>query len=265
MNKLTNIFVLSFLFIGFILIASCKWGQKREKPKGKNIICLIDFSDAQNANERLIFYMATIKENIIPELGLYDKVFVLPIDKASVTNSSEILFADLSEKDFEPDMSSPMEEAQITQDNLKKYKDSLTIFFEQNFMKFVEVRKKNSMGTDIFGALEVAQSKLHSHDDNYIFLFSDMMNWSNILKMEPQNKGFNSNNLEAALSKAPNIDLYNSTILVLTGEQVGVSADHFNLVKSFWIKYFETNNSLLFDYNSASTTKLREIMRLKTE
>ena len=265
MNKSNNIIAITFLFTAIALMTSCKWGQKREEPKGKNIICLIDFSDAKNANERLMFYMTAIKDNIIPKLGLYDKVTVLPIDKASVTNSSDIFLANLSEKNFEPEMASPMEEDQIIQDNLKKYKDTLSITFEQSFQTAINTRNKTSLGTDIFGALEVAKSKLNSRDDNYIILFSDMMNCSNILKMEPQDKGFNASTLKSSLTKAPNVDLANTTIIVLTGEQVDVSADHYNLVKSFWTKYFETNNSKLYDYNSASLTKLKEVMSLKTE
>lgn len=265
MNKSTNIFAIILLFAALSSLTSCKWGQKREEPKGKNIICLIDFSDAKNANERLKFYMTAIKENIIPKLGLFDKVTVLPIDRASVTNSSDIFLANLSQKNFEPEMASPMEEEQIIQDNLKKYKDTLSITFEQSFQTAINNRNKTSLGTDIFGALEVAKGKLSSRDDNYIFLFSDMMNWSNTLKIEPQEKGFNSNTLESSLAKVPNVDLSNSTVIVLTGEQVDVSADHFNLVKSFWTKYFETNNSKLYDYNSASLTKLKEIMNLTTE
>jgi hypothetical protein len=265
MNKSTNIFAIILLFASISALTSCKWGQKREEPKGKNIICLIDFSDAKNANERLMFYMTAIKENIIPKLGLYDKVTVLPIDRASVTNSSDIFLANLSQKNFEPEMASPMEEEQIIKDNLKKYIDTLTITFEQSFQTAINNRNKTSLGTDIFGALEVAKGKLSSRDDNYIFLFSDMMNWTNTLKMEPQDKGFNSNTLESSLAKVPNVDLSNSTVIVLTGEQVDVSADHFNLVKSFWTKYFETNNAKLFDYNSASLTKLKEIMNLTTE
>ncbi len=265
MNKSTNIFAIILLFATLSSLTSCKWGQKREEPKGKNIICLIDFSDAKNANERLMFYMTSIKENIIPKLGLYDKVTVLPIDKASVTNSSDIFLANLSEKNFEPEMASPMEEDQIIQDNLKKYKDTLTITFEQSFQNAINNRNKTSLGTDIFGALGIAKSKLSSRDDNYIVLFSDMMNWSNTLKMEPQDKGFNTSTLESSLTKVSNVDLSNATIIVLTGEQVGVSADHYNLVKSFWTKYFETNNTKLYDYNSASLTKLKEIMNFKTE
>jgi hypothetical protein len=265
MNKSTNFLAIIFLFASISSLTSCKWGQKREEPKGKNIICLIDFSDAKNATERLIFYMTAIKENIIPKLSLYDKITVLPIDRASVTNSSDIFLANLAQKNFEPDMASPMEEKQIIQDNLKKYSDTLSITFEQSFQTAINNRNKTSLGTDIFGALEIAKDKLSSRDDNYIFLFSDMMNWTSTLKMEPQDKGFNSSTIESSLAKVPNVDLSNSTIIILTGEQVDVSADHFNLVKSFWTKYFEKNNGKLYDYNSASLTKLNEIMNLTTE
>ncbi|MCZ2392989.1 MAG: hypothetical protein LC105_03915 [Chitinophagales bacterium] len=265
MNKSTNIFAIILLFAALSSLTSCKWGQKREEPKGKNIICLIDFSDAKNANERLMFYMTAIKDNIIPKLGLYDKVTVLPIDRASVTNSSDIFLANLAQKNFEPEMASPMEEEQIIKDNLKKYIDTLTITFEQSFQTALNNRNKTSLGSDIFGALEVAKNKLSSRDENYIFLFSDMMNWTNTLKMEPQDKNFNSNTLESSIAKVPTVDLSKSTVIVLTGEQVDVSADHFNLVKSFWTKYFQSNNAKLYDYNSASLTKLKEIMNLKSE
>jgi hypothetical protein len=265
MKKSTNLFAIILLLVSFIFLISCKWGQKREAPMGKNIICLIDFSDANNANERLMFFMTAIKENIIPQLGLYDKVTILPIDRASVTNSSDIFLANLSDKNFEPEIASPMEEDQIIEDNLKKYKDTLLINFEQSFQTAKNNRNKSSIGTDIFGALDIAKSKLSARDDNYIILFSDMMNWTNTLKMEPQDKDFNTSTLESLLSKAPNVDLSNATIIVLTGEQIGVSADHYNLVKSFWTKYFGTNNTKLYDYNSASLTKLKEVMNLKTE
>jgi hypothetical protein len=50
-----------------------------------------------------------------------------------------------------------------------------------------------------------------------------MMNWTNTLKMEPQD--FNAGKLEHSLAKAQNVDLSNANIIVLTGEQLEVSAD----------------------------------------
>lgn len=265
MKRLTTFFTIFLLFTFIGLFTSCKWGQKRELPKGKNIICLIDFSEAKNSNERLKFYMTAIKNNIIPQLGLYDKITVLPIDKASVTNSSDIFLTNLAEENFEPVMASPMEKKELIQDSLNKYRKTLSVTFEQCFQTAINNRSKTSLETDIFGALENAKDKLSSRDDNYIVIFSDMMNWTKTIKMEPQASNFNAKNLTSVLSKAPSINLSNATIIILTGEQVDISADHFNLVKLFWTKYFEINNSKLYDYNSASLTKLKEIMTLKTE
>jgi len=255
----------SFIALALIIfsISSCKWGTEREAPRGKNIICMVDFSDSKNAAERLQFYMTVIKDNIIPSLGLYDKITVMPIDKASITNSSDILLEDLSAKTFEPDMASPMEEEQITQDNLKNYKDSLAIVFTQKFQSAIKNRSTLNHGTDIFGALEVVKgSKLKLADDNYLILFSDMMNWSKTLNLEPNNKNFNANTLDEMLGKVANHTMPNVTALVLTGEQVDVPPEHFQLVKSFWKKYFDKNQIKVFDYNSASVAKLNEMMAL---
>lgn len=246
----------------FILLSSCKWGEKHVAPKGKNIICVVDFSDSKNAATRLQFYMTVIKDNIIPTLGLHDKIVVMPIDKASITNSSDILLDDLSERTFEPDMASPMEEEQIIKENLKKFKDSLAIAFSRNFQVAVNSRSISSHGTDIFGALDIAKSKLRKGDDNYLILLSDMMNWSNTLNMEPGNNNFNKGTVDEILGNVPDITMPNTTALVLTAEQVEVSAEHFQLVQSFWTKYFAKNQVRLFDYNSASISKLDEMLNL---
>lgn len=249
-----------------VTISSCKWGTEREAPRGKNIICLVDFSDSKNASERLQFYMTVIKDNIIPNLGMYDKISVLPIDKASITNSSDIFIKDLSATDFEPEMSNAMEEEELIQTNLKKYRDSLIIDFTNAFHSAINSRNKSQHGTDIFGALDVVKSsKLKERDENYLIMFSDMMNWSKTLNMEPDNRNFNANTLDGLLDKMPNHQMPNLTALVLTGKQVEVTADHFKLVQTFWTKYFEKNGIRLYDYNSASVSKLNELMKIQIE
>jgi hypothetical protein len=254
-------------FIAFIavtcLLSSCKWGSNRAKPRGKNIVCAVDFSDSKNASERLQFYMNVIKDNIIPKLGLNDKITVIPIDEATRTDCYDILLKDLSTMDFEPEQASAMEQEQITQNNLKNYKDTLVVSFVQNFQVAIKNRNKSSHGTDIFGALEIIKnSKLKPNDDNYLIFLSDMMNWDDVIKMEPDNKDFNSNTLEKNLGKIPNYDMPKVTSLVLTAEQVEVSPEHFSLVDSFWRKYFSRNHVTLYDYNSASVSKLNELMAL---
>jgi hypothetical protein len=255
------------IFFGFIVLlisfSSCSWFHKKQLPRGKNIICVVDFSDSKNSSERLQFYMHVIKDNIIPKLGLNDKITVIPIDMASITNSSDILLKDMSVIDFEPEMASPMELEQITNDNFKKYKDTLAISFEKNFHLAITNRNKTNNGTDIFGALEVVKGKLKTRDDNYIILLSDMMNWSSTLIMEPSNRNFNNSTMETYLKRVPNVQMPMTTVLVITGEQVEVSPIHYKLIQNFWTKYFENNQIKLYDYNSASDSKLNELMLLE--
>lgn len=257
-------FFKSFIALTIIisLLSSCKWGTKRPAPRRKNIICVVDFSDSKNANERLQFYMKVIKDNIIYKLGMNDKITVIPIDKASITNSTDILLEDLSSEVFVPEMASPMEEEQLTKENLKKYKESLAITFIQRFESAIKSRSPLNHGTDIFGALEIVKNKLISSDDNYLILLSDMMNWSKLLNMESNNIGFNSNKLDESLVLVPNFEMPHTTVLILTAEQVEATPEHFQLVKSFWTKYFEKNHIKLYDYNSASVSKLNEMMAL---
>jgi hypothetical protein len=259
-----SLFFKTFFLCTILLISfsSCNWFHKKNLPKGKNIICVVDFSDSKNATERLQFYMQVIKDNIIPKLGLYDKISVIPIDVASITNSSDILLSDLSTTDFEPNIASPMEVDQLTNENLKKFKDTLAISFSKNFQLAIAQRNKTNHGTDIFGVLEVVKGKLKAGDDNYLIMLSDMMNWTSTLKMEQSNRNFNINTIDKFLEKVPNIEMPKTTALIITGEQVESSAEHYKLVQSFWTKYFEKNQIKLYDYNSASVSKLNELMLL---
>lgn len=260
--KTSNIKIILSLITITLLLSSCTWFQKRQAPRGKNIICLVDFSDSKNSTTRLQFYSHIINDNIINNLGVNDKISVIPIDKASITNASDIILIDLSSIEFEPEIVSPIEEDQIIKNNLKKFKDSLKIDFEKKFNDITAERIKSNHETDIFGALEVVKGKLKPNDDNFIIILSDMMNWSKTLIMEPSNRGFNSKSINKILEKIPNIDMPSTTVLVLTGEQVEVSPEHYKLVQTFWTKYFAKNQIILFDYNSASVSKLNDLMML---
>ena len=157
MKKSLCVKIILASIILLISFSSCSWFHKKQLPRGKNIICVVDFSDSKNASERLQFYMQVIKDNIIPKLGLYDKISVIPVDVASITNSTDILLTDMSTTDFEPNMASPMEVEQLTTENLKLFKDKLGVSFSKNFQLAIAQRDKTSNGTDIFGVLEVVK------------------------------------------------------------------------------------------------------------
>ena len=94
-------------------------------------------------------------------------------------------------------------------------------------------------------------------------MFSDMMNWTDNLIMEESNTNFNYNTIDKCLENVPNVELTKTTVIIITGEQVESSAEHYKLVKSFWSKYFDKNQIKLYDYNSASVSKLNELMLLE--
>lgn len=257
MTKTITLLTIIILFSSATLMTSCT----PEKPKGKNIICLVDFSSSENRSERLNFYKSIIENNVLQKMSEYDKLLVFPIDDASITNTTDIFITDLSKNDFVPQMASPLEEEKIIQKNINNFKDSILIHFENNFKEAISSRTESSMGTDIFGALEVAKVNLKSgKEENIIILLSDMMNWSKTLKMEPQDKQFSSNTLDESLSKAPEINLSNTSVLVLTGKLKGIDGEHFNLVKDFWTSYFQISKADLIDYNSTSKTQLNDFM-----
>lgn len=251
------------VFIMFVIaISSCRIIGHKTEPKTRNIICVVDFSSTINSQERQTFYMNIIKNNVIKQLAMTDKIIVIPIDKASVTNSSEILIADLSTKDFEPVASSPMETDKITIDNFGKFKDSLALTFETSFNKSVSDRSLQNQGTDLLGAMNNVKGYIKANADNYIIFLSDMMNYTNTINMEPSNAQFSNVNIDAILNRLPGFEMKNTTALVLTADQPSVSAEHFELVKKFWTQYFNKNNIRLYDYSSASVSKLNELMGL---
>lgn len=262
MKRMYSFGVFVFLVISVAALSSCHWGKNRRAQKGKNIICVVDFSDSQNANERLRFFGNVIKDNIIPKLGRHDKITVIPIDKASLTNSTDILLKDFSTVEFRPQSASPMEEEQLIEKNLDAYRSTVSKEFESSFNKSIASRSKTSHATDIFGALEVVKGKIIPTDDNYIIFLSDMMNYSGVLNIEPSNTQFNSASVDAVLQKVPSFSMPGATALVITGEQVEVTPAHYSLVQSFWTKYFSKNNINLYDYNSASVSKLNALMLL---
>lgn len=261
MSKKITTFISCLLIAGFML-NSCKANKNAE---GRNIICLVDFSESVSSEERLAFYMSAIRNHILSKLSYHDRITVMPVDRASLTNAAELLTADLSKVDFEPENASPMEEEQIMQTNLQKYKDSLALSFAAKFEQAVTSRNKTKTGTDIFGALEVIKNRTNAPGDNVMILFSDMMNYSPVLKMEPSNRAFKRNTLNSCIDNVPSVSLQNTTVLVITADQSHIPADHFSLVQSFWKLYFEKNNIRLYDYSSSSLNKLDELMTASSE
>lgn len=270
MKQLKSTIALFILLVWVILLFGCKIieiGKEvvstGKEDKGRNIICVIDFSSSQNDVARQLFYKNVIKNNVIKNLAQNDQIKVVPLDKASVTNSEVIFAEDLSKYEVEPDNAPPLQVDKIIEDNVNKLKNDISANFEKAYSNASESRKSRNQGTDIFGILNTLKSHFKSEEDNYVVFLSDMMNYSESLNMEPSNPNFTSAKINGLLKSVPKMHLQNSTILVLTGDQPNLSSAHFELVRSFWTKYFEQNGGKLYDYSSATVTKLDEMIKPK--
>lgn len=72
------------------------------------------------------------------------------------------------------------------------------------------------------------------YGNSFIIILSDMMNWSDRLKMEPGSSQFTEKSLPAALKNVPAVEMPNAKVLVLTAAiPSNVTQKHFELVKSF--------------------------------
>jgi len=253
--------ILSFLTASCMVLVLSLGACIKQEPSGMNVICLVDLSDSGEALQRKTFYMKIIRDVVIPKLGLHDAITVIPIDDASVTNSAAIFRADLSSQDFEPEFASPMEVDSLVQKKMREYKAELASDFETSYRQVLEKRASYGNATDLFGAIEQGGKLCDKKKRNVIIFFSDMMNYTDALKMEPGNSSFNNNSLEDALKRAPVHSLPGSIALVLTGELSDISTDHFRLVNSFWSSYFKRNGIALYDYSSTSTQKLEELLQ----
>lgn len=231
-------------------IQSCKKDRTH-----RNIICLVDFSVNPQWEERLDYYEDVIATSVIPNMSYEDRLVVLPIDNGSVTNSEELLDFTLKRQfDYIPDGTSPMEEDQVSEENLKKDLEKMSSDLAQSLIKTRTSRADLKKGTDIFGALSGATGYYQQGQHNIVILLSDMMNWSSKLKMEPGS--FNSSMIGEKLSEVGSLEGNGAAVIVHTGDITNVSNEHYLTIKDFWTKFFEGNSYQLKDFSSAGRSNL---------
>lgn len=246
-----------FLFVVLCSGFSCTNSDKSDKLP-YNIICFIDFSETPDWEARMNSMKGIIQNSVINKLGFNVKLVILPLDKGSITGSKEILTGTtLDEFDYIPDMTAPVDEEKVAKENLQKTRDSLNNVFNTAFSITSTERKGLQKGTDIFGAIDQA-GQYTTKGKNLIIFFSDMMNWSSDLKMEPGN--YSSSTVDDKLAKSPDLTLPESSVYVLTGNVSHIDADHYKAVKQFWGKYFQKQQIELLDFSSGNVTQLEKLI-----
>lgn len=256
-----NLFIIlsGVLFITFSSCEEIKSGfeevVKEEKPK--NFICLVDLSGSIPA-ATTEWYGQTIKKELLANMGSRDILTTLPIDYGSLTASTELFKIDLNEYDFTNIYGSKFNKEENEHKRYLKFLDEEGyLMFEEAFSRAKETRTDFNKGTDILGALEQAVDYKMPEYDNYIIVFSDMIQETKALNLEGSYKSGTKLN---DLIESGAINLEGFKLIVLTGEQPGMTIEKFNAIKAFWESFIPQQGGVLIDYNSGGLNKLRNQM-----
>ena len=253
MKVLYGIILISLLFFSI----SCQKIKDSilSEEKQVSVICLVDFSNSI-PETTVKDYKDVIKTNIFRNLSFKDKILILPIDKGSKTSSVEIFSLDFEKYNFEKELASPTQKEQVEKRGLELFKDSILIKFDSLFNLASQNRQQYNSGTDVIGALSECNKYLTEKSQNIIILFSDMIQETEKINL-PQ---YTANvELDKLIEKTDAVKLtLNSDLIVLTGEQPGLSAKQYDLTKYFWTKYFQKCNLNLLDYSSGGRKVLSD-------
>lgn len=256
MNILKNIII---IIAATIVFASCTHKKVAKEDLALNIICLVDFSKSIPAGT-MNWYKQTIENNILINLQTSDRITVLPIDRGSETAAREILSADLYEfaSGIKVDADNKMQEAEKREQAFADYiNNKLVPSLNNGFDSFRISRQNMSDETDIIGALGVAGKYFRNDMRNVIVVFSDMIQYSDELKIS---KRETADKIE---SKCVNIsipEIKNGEVLILTGEQPAISSVQMNEVRSFWTNFLQKQNVQLIGYGSGELVDLNRLV-----
>lgn len=229
------------------------------KPESLNLICFVDFSGSIPESTKEDYKNIIIKD-IIPSLGIKDKIVILPIDYGTQTGSKEIFAVNFGDREYVSKMTPLNEKPAKEKSNLKLRKDSLIQSLNENYSAISKEREKYAHGTDIFGALQTSKQYIGKDKNNLIIFFSDMEQSDGKINMEKELS--NDINIEKLIEKSPTADLKETEIIVYTGEQPKLSIDKYKLYKEFWEKYFSRYSVKLASYESGNKSVIVEKLKM---
>ncbi|MFN8288985.1 MAG: hypothetical protein U0U70_01890 [Chitinophagaceae bacterium] len=247
--------IASFLMLLVTVLVSC---HKKETPK--NIIVPVDFS-ASRDSIAIAWYKETIKNAIIRNMGVEDRITVLPVDGGSELWSQEVFSYDFSKNKYTNEYAG-LQADDVKRENFRDTAAKAMALFEQAFDRAVAERKQLSQVTDIFGSLRLTKKYVLTGHQNVLILFSDMQQSETGEELNLEKKVLTKPETETFLKKAVPVDLKGTDIIVLTGSQTNVTPEKFSALQTFWTKYFDKCGARAIDYSTGTAIKLEE--RLKS-
>jgi hypothetical protein len=232
--------------------------QSCTKAVPKNIVCLVDLSLSRDSTV-LSWYRTVIIDNIMNHLGPQDRLTILPIDGNSETASTELLSIDLSKYRYGNEFAG-LQQKEIEAESLRDTIDREAARLDQSFNRAHNNRMQFRGGTDVLGAIRESIRYKASGYQNVLVIFSDMLQDGAGIHLE---KDLQKSNVAAVLEAVEQVDLTNTTVIVLTGWQ-NIEPERFALIRSFWQQYFDRCSAASLEFSSgAVSTILRHFEKEK--
>ena len=250
MKNMNSLIIIVVATAASVLLASCGSGSN-----GKNIIVLVDFSTSINQEVR-DWYIQTIEKEICANLTQFDRIKILPIDGASQTASRPLLQLDLFEHRDEW-KAMGLNANETSQLKKKAFAKFMHLKMEELKVEIADAkvhRKKAGNATDILGAISVAQDDFSPEEDNVIIIMSDMEQYADKLKMSAKGKAADWLD-QTTDAKFANISQF--SVVVITGEQMGMSKAYYNEISNYWNSFFTSKSVKSLSYMGADASQLK--------
>jgi hypothetical protein len=258
--------------IFLIVIFVCLLTNGCDKIKRKNVICLVDYSGTIKP-ETLEIYANTFASDIFMNLGVSDKLVLIPIDEGSKIKAVQLLYYDLSKESFDKNVTTVTHRQDEINKHLNEFKMQKKDLVYNTLISEKEKRKEFTNLTDILSAMEQVplnmehtektsmltelwgwlSGETETETENVIIVFSDMVQESgelNFLKTNLDDK--NINKLITDLKSKNRIPNFADSKIFICG-RTGKNNSMIDNIHSFWKKYFEESKADLriYDYDSS--------------
>jgi len=249
-----------------LAITLCFTSCKEAVHKPASITVFMDWSTSLPEATKQ-FYIGFIYK-LFSYLKPGDEIRILPIDKNTEAGSLELVSLIIPPPEqFSNPLDPPAQKNTLMKIRFKNFYESKinTVQAGLNKLKFRD--SKLQQGTDIFGALRLAQNYFDTSKTNVLIICSDMLNYSPELKMEKVklDRKFISDALKKINSKYANTNY--TGLFCVTGSNDQLATTDYLGAKDFWTSYFQQANFKNTLYISGETSvieqKLRQIQEIK--
>jgi len=236
------------------ILAVCLFGCAKEQAViPNNIIVAVDLSGSRDSLAQ-VRYRDLIETIVLPQLGMHDRITVLPIDNGSQTATQEIFAKNFGLNNYSNEFAG----FNSAENEQRWHQDSVAAAvreFDASFSAIIKDRAALRAGTDIMGALRVAKKYYVPAARNLLMCLSDMQQSSGGVEFA---KPLAEEQPTGQRIQLPVTDLAGFDLIVVTGREDNTDVNKYLAIETFWTRYFEYSKAHLVDYSSGSTAKVIE-------